>query len=250
MRIVALILIFLTTFISVLIARAPAAAVLDVVDLEGAGVTYAQVHGSVWNSLLTDVRANGRRIGDVSLRIHPLALFTGQARAELSVRGAGLRGRGQLQAGLNGRLAMRDAQLIMDVSQVEALHDLVRARGGEVLLRFDRIVLDRSGCVEAAGLVVTDVLARPDGRTTWRGPELQGAPACEGSDLVLALDGANEGGAIRVAASLSPDGRAGFTADVETDNTDFLLAAALFGFQNVDGVFKYQRQVRLLDLTG
>lgn len=250
MRTLVLSLLFVVAFSATLIANIPAVWVVNAVNPRALGVDYDDVRGTIWNSAMTGVRTNRGAFGRVDLAIQPLALLTGRLSADIRVAGAGINGSGVVDVSLARRLHLRDAQMVMDVSAAEALHDLVRARGGEVFVRIDRLVFDSAGCHEAAGVVITDVLARPDGRTSWRGPELQGAPQCRDTDLVLVMNGADDTGAIRVEASVSPDGGARFFADVETDDPDFQLAAGLFGFDRADGSYRYMRQVQLLDLSG
>lgn len=248
MKFIVLSTIFVVTFVATVVSNLPLAPFVAMADLPAFGVTHGAVRGTIWRGAIEEIQASGRDIGRVQAEIHPWSLMTGRLEADVRVDGPGLRGAGRFSLAVSGRAAMRNASLTLNVQAVDSLHELVRARGGEVFVRVDTLVFDRRGCRAATGLVTTDVLARPDGRTSWRGPDLEGEAQCRDGVLVLVLNGQNADAAVEIEARLTPEGEGGLRANVRTDDPDFDLAAGLFGFDRADGAYTYERTVTLLEL--
>ncbi len=248
MRVLVLSVVFVVTFAVTVLANLPLAPFVTMANLAAYGVDHGAVRGTIWHGAIEEISASGRDIGRVEAQIHAASLLTGRLEADVRVDGPGLRGAGRLSLAVSGRAAMRNASLTLDVQAVESLHELVRARGGEVFVRVDSLVFDRRGCRAAAGLISTDVLARPDGRTSWRGPDLEGGAQCRDGVLVLMLNGENADAAVQIEARLTPEGEGGLRANVQTQDPNFDLAAGLFGFDRSNGAYTYERTVTFLEL--
>nr|WP_310523882.1 type II secretion system protein N [Polymorphobacter sp.] len=195
------------------VALLPLRVVLAGAGLDAAGVSARAVTGSVWWGRMDAAAVRGARLGDVRVRLAPLALAAGTMRFEIAgatVRGAVLRSRdGGGIAGVTGQLgAMALGGLPVAGVALESV-DIGFARGV---------------CQVATG----QLRLVPGGLMGGFGA-LAGAPRCDGAAVVVPLVSAS--GDARLELRIAADG--GYRAvlavkGVDEAARDGLLAA---GFQ-------------------
>jgi hypothetical protein len=235
----ALALVFLGGFAVFLVAGAPLSVALRLAHVRERGIDYAGASGSVWRGVVRDVRVARQPVGDVEIAVVPAALLHGALGLDVSVRGA-VRASGSARLGLDGSVRVRDASLVMETRDLARLHPAIAGRGGEVFVRLDEIVLDRTrACARAQGVIRTDVLTRGSSTADWKGPPLEGAVACADGALTVALRGAEDGVDVSVDGVLNPQGGARVHADVETESPDVAAALLYLGFQESPEGFSY-----------
>lgn len=177
--------------------------------LEAAGLSARAVRGSMWSGELDAAGFRGARLGDVTLRLAPLALLAGRVEWRISgdaLRGAGFRavdGGGVTE--LSGRLAL-DGLAGLPVAGFELDAVGIAFAGG--------------ACRSAAGRV-----------TAIAGPALgdegglTGQPRCDGRYVLLPLVSAS--GLARLDLRIAADG--GYRAALALEGGDEARRAALLG---------------------
>lgn len=133
-----------------------------------AGLVISGASGTIWSGSAVSAYANGLYITDLSWRMQPLRLFTG----ELSYAVEGVPGGGFLEAdvalGFGGAVEARDVAASVTLSTFQDLIG-IRGLGGQATLRFERLLLKdgapvaADGYVEVANLLLPDLTVLPIG---------------------------------------------------------------------------------------
>lgn len=228
-----LIALFFVACAAFAVATLPLAVALS--PLGGRGLGYSAATGTIWHGTLSGVFVNGIDLGEVSLDLAPLSLFTGNARLAVSARGGALTGGGRLQASLGGLLSANEVQIQGRMSDLPLLLPLA----GTVRIQLDALRMRDGVCEVVRGRVRTDALARSGASLGWEGPVLSGEPNCEDGRLLLSLAGDRSGEHVAVDLSLAL-GDGDWRLAVTIDSSDPALAGILpsLGFAADDGRFR------------
>lgn len=227
------------------IAMLPLQVVLSQVGDRLPGLKWTQVQGTVWSGRISNFGYGAQTLGDVTVKLRPLSLLSGQLGYDLQVNGPAVRGAGNLSIG-SQVVHVSVPQATSNVSELVGLNDTVRRAGGIVRLTNLEVALEREGCRLARGLVYTDTLVFLGNRYQQAFPELSGALTCSQSMLHLTLDGASEGG-----IAVSIEGTAGLVAPsrlravVEGATGETAMALGALGFARETGQYVYVREAVL-----
>jgi general secretion pathway protein N len=186
-----------------------------------AGVSAAEVSGSIWSGQLKGATYRGMPLGNVALSLDPITLAGGAQR--LIVQGP--LGRATLVRGSTHGFEMADAAI--EVGHLEPSLPLAG------LLRLERATLLFSGksCVRADGRLATDVLQR-----AFNGPEVSGNLSCAGDAAVAQLEGRVQDVQVSIALRLDSGGRYQAETRIVSANPTIRTALPLAGFsENGDG---------------
>ncbi|HYG25316.1 MAG TPA: type II secretion system protein N [Caulobacteraceae bacterium] len=221
MRTVGLIAVYVVALIAGLILFAPLEAALTTAP---SPVTAREVTGTLWRGQLKGATISGVELGDVDVRLSPLALLTGWVRAEVASTGA-IPGEAIISAGRTG-WGFEGATLAAPLSTL----GFSAPATGEIRLREVSAVFANGVCAGAAGQATAQI----GGRTPLR---LTGRPRCEGETWVLEMR--RDAGADRSALrwSLGHDGR--YVAQVRIATADPVYGQALeqAGFRMEQGAY-------------
>ncbi len=250
MKVLLRVVVFLAAFLGVAVAGAPLSVVLNLAGLEGRGVRYAAVTGTVWRGAIEGLSIGGQTVGRVNLVVDPMALLTGAIRMDVDAAGA-VQARGRATAGLGGGWSLQDATLVANLADMTRLDPEIAARGGELFVVIDEMRFDGSGrCLAARGEARSNALERAAQELDWRGPVLEGPIACEDDHLLAVLEGADDRAEVRVRALWRPGASGSVEARVETTDDRLQLALLALGFQeDAPGAFLYARTANELGGT-
>ncbi|MEM8988533.1 MAG: type II secretion system protein N [Pseudomonadota bacterium] len=242
-----LVIAFAIALVAFLIARAP-------LSLAGAflddSFAYGQAEGTVWRGTFRNANLGGHPLGDVKVSLSPASLLLLKARVSFAFRGVGAEGRGVLERGAFGGVALRDAKLKGDLERLSISIANAPRQAGLVTADVKAIAFGPSGCRRAEADLWTDVLAQDDPRWDWTGPTLSGAAACADGVLVLPLSGVENGQRIMLTTEVRPNLAYVFRASVETEDPNLGGVLTLLGFQRKDSGFEYTQDgvLRLSEL--
>lgn len=234
-----LILLGAAAFVTTILTNLPASLVPMLAGFDRLGVGWRKAEGSLWRGRIEGVVYRGAPLGEVSFRVRPLSLLTGTLAANLFFRGGALEGQTRAAAGLGGRLAFEDADLVFNLAAARRYLFLGAPLEGSARVVLDELVLMRGGCRAAAGEISTDVLARRARRMGGQGFMLAGTASCENREIVLALSGRGAEGEAALTMRVRPDYTYALEAAVEPAREDLGQALETFGFARKDGVLTY-----------
>lgn len=204
--------IFAAMFALAMLVMLPLRLALVMAGAEAAGLAARDVRGRAGAGQLVAASWRGAGLGDVDVRLAPLASLGGAVRYEMTgdqLRGAVRFGRGGGVYGMNGRVA---------VASIGGF-----AVNGAELAEVD-IGFSGGVCTAAAG----QIMVQPAGLLAGFGG-LSGSPRCEGEAVLVPL--ASSDGAVRVDLRVKSGGA--FRAEVMIDRLDESVRAGLLaaGFQ-------------------
>ena len=145
----------LVAFAAILIARMPASWLLPTGPK--APFTCTSIEGSLWSGGCEGLIFQRLPLGDVTWELAPLKLFRGRLAAHVTLNHDAARASGDLEAGLSGKLTVRDvlADLPLDPNILPAvpatLHGQVHADLALLELK-GALITDLKGTVEARNL--------------------------------------------------------------------------------------------------
>ena len=213
----------------VLLAVAPLSLVLGD-RAAAAGLSAAEVSGTVWRGRLSDAAYRGLRLGDVGLGVRPLSLLAGRPRL-------GFKGEAATGAARLGRGAVE----LIGVDAVLPLGQLAPASGLAGTVRMAGVLLDlRDGeCRRADGQVALQDISLAG--LHLPGLVLAGAPTCAGASLALPLRGQAEGVDVQADLLIGADG--GYQMDMVLRTTRPEVGAALAAAGYERTLNGYQRRL-------
>lgn len=198
-----------------LAATAPMRVTLSWLGADQAGVSAAEISGSIWNGRLTETHYRGIPLGDVEASLHPFALLAGARR--LAVQGTF--GRAMLVHGDSRGFEGADAAI--EVAYLRPAFPLA----GRIRLEQATLLFSGGRCVRAEGRIATDVLQR-----AFDGSEVAGTLSCAGEAAVARLDGRLTDGEVSVALRLDASGNYQAETRIVSANPIVRGALALAGF--------------------
>lgn len=211
---------FAGAFALALLLAAPLQLVLPRLPLP-AGLSAAEVGGSLWRGRLRALHWHGVDHGDVDAGLSPLPLLTGRQRLWLRGDDARLALAGGRLRGLDGGDGLVPLPPLAGLALRASLEDA-------------RLLFDDSGCRQAGGRVRIEITLPGD---TLPPQLLAGTPACEGrtASLVLVTEGA--GGPLWLEATLGVEADGRYTLQTTARSDDPAVRAALVaaGFQEAPG---------------
>ncbi|MEM9670585.1 MAG: type II secretion system protein N [Pseudomonadota bacterium] len=240
-----LLIVFISTLLVTLITTMPLAFALDRLNLKRLGVNWASSSGTVFSGELTGVTVGAQPIGRIRLGLQPIDILGGKLSYQLDWAGQPGSGRGMLMAG-RSEIAVQDVNGIINVEHLVGLASEIRRVGGRASIQSGRITFRNSSCALASGRIDTDVLARAAASFGQTGGELTGNMACDGSMLLLPLEGASIDGdqfTARIRVGLAEPST--FESRVQTTNAELSALLSLRGFTREGDVFTYLRSAQL-----
>ncbi|MEO0882946.1 MAG: type II secretion system protein N [Pseudomonadota bacterium] len=245
MRIITLVLLFVVTLIGSLIATMPLGFVLDRTPAKQLGVDWAQVSGTVFSGQIFGMTAGAQQIGDMTLKLSPMALVSGRVRYRIAWNGVPGSGSADLAVGRDA-LAVSDLNAVIDIEPLVGLDNEVRRIGGSASIRSGEVQFARNACVQASGQIATNVLARAAASYGQSGGELSGVLACDGPMLSIPLSGSSDDGDLFDAEfRIGLAEASSFATRVETSNPELSTLLTLRGFERENGILTYNRTVRI-----
>ncbi len=217
---------FGVVFVVSAVALAPLGVVLAMTGVERLGLSAVSAEGSVWSGRLVGARLGGVPMGDVAVRLEPLALLTGEVRLRTTTGAGAFRG---------------DAVLVRDRDRFGVQHvngeaplSLIRASAplsGSLSLDDVSAIFEQGRCLEASGRVSAPA---PPGAGALAAP-LSGSVVCRDGALLLPLEGRGPAGVVTVSLAIQGDGR--YRAETRVATTDPAVGAGLrlAGFKDSGG---------------
>lgn len=226
-------------FITTIIATAPASLFGSAIAGDPR-VAYQSIEGTLWRGVVRGASFAGKSMGDIEFVVHPSALLRGAAEIDVAAEGGVVRGRGRIARRFDGGVVIEDATVTGDIAAVGRYYLLGAPLGGAARAEIDRLTMTQAGCVEAEGVVWTNVLDSPARRFDREPTDLTGALACEGNALRVSLMGSTEDGALDFVARISPDLQYDVEARVSAAPPELAAAIKSFGFEENSGALVYQ----------
>ncbi len=227
----ALIALGAAVFAATLIAQAPASIIPALINLDGRGVGFVAVEGTIWRGRIDGLTYNNALIGDVSYRVSPLSLALLSPRVEASSTGGAVRGKARVRVGLGRRLEIADTALDVDVGAFADRGIMGRPVEGVAQITVARIALSAAGCRAADARLWTDVLDEPVQRFRGEDFPMTGNVRCDGDDLVASMAGQSSDGLAQMALRVRPNFSYEITARAEVDQEELASALRFFGFE-------------------
>ncbi|WP_417461626.1 type II secretion system protein N [Kordiimonas sp.] len=197
-----LLVIFVVAFFVLLVALMPARAVVGWLGLDGY-VTFERVSGGLFHARLEGVQARGVALGTVEITPDIGALLTGGFEGLVTLNGMGRNGRAQVSSVSASRAMFTDISLITPLALAHSAWPL----SGDVALTARSLTLDAGqGCVDGSFDVRTDMFTPAFRAFSGQDLILEGAGGCEAGHISANLEGQNEGVALKVDLTLSPQG--------------------------------------------
>lgn len=227
-----------------IVLTAPLGFVLDRAQSRLPGLQWGQVQGTMWSGRISNVSYGRQLVGDVSLRLKPLHLFSARLAYDLELQGPVAAGSAVLYSGRE-RFGLHDADLTARIDQMIGLNRTVREAGGRLRVTMLSLELDRAlACQGAGGVLSTDVLSNLGASYGESLPELTGGVSCEGDMFAMGLDGISQTGInVQIDARFGSADVSSLNARLEGASDELAQALSALGFSTSDGEFVYVREL-------
>ena len=209
-------------FGAALVMTLPMRVALTWMGADRAGVSAAEVSGSIWNGRLRATQYHGASLGDVEASLDPFALLLGTRRFAVQAT----LGKTTLVEGTSRGFEMADAAI-----EVEHLRPSLPLTG-RLRLESATLLFSEDRCQRAEGRITTDVLQRAFG-----GPEVAGTLSCAGDAATAQLDGRAQDVEVSIVMRLDSAGRYQAETRIVSTNPMVRGALALAGFTEDGGGF-------------
>lgn len=224
-------ILFLIIALVTLVLIAPLSFVLDRAQARMPALQYASASGSIWSGEVRQLRYGQQSIGNVRLRTDWMSILSGKWKSRVTVYEGALNASGWASYGFNGDMSLEDFSLSGKTSGLVSLRSDIRSMDGELRLRLNTMTIRKSQCLQATGIVWTDVLTRFDQRFEWAGPELDGTVTCENGLIIVRMSGQNDAGETVIGdLSAGLNGTGTFRAVIENPTDKTANAATILGF--------------------
>jgi|GEM_PF-3423402 len=229
----------LLAFIIVVIATAPAMLVSAFISENQNAVRISSATGTIWRGAFEGASYEEISLGKIDFAVRPFLLLLGQANLHISSVGGIADGDGDIEYGIGGRLAIRDAKGRIKLSHIRRYYLFGGPITGEARFDIESLVFDKTGCRHSEGIVSTNVLSGPAQRINGSTLDLSGVLRCEGDNLLADLTGANDQLALQVQVIIQPDLRYDMVVTAEASIDDIQKALLAAGFEENDGALVY-----------
>ena len=236
-RLIVLSMLFLISAFFTALVTLPLGIVLDRSGLAGGKLVWSAAQGTIWNGRVVGLTFQGQPYGDLRTRLRLQELTLGRLAFDVRLQGAGIRGLGIVRPiGLNA-VEATDVQLELDLSALNKLDPRLRGVGGQVEFQGSKVMLDRSGCVEARGTASSDMISRVAGALGQSWPRVSGELRCEDGALVVPLEGGGPQG--ELFSAQGKFGKEDSSIEARVSNADAALGYALgsIGFKLNNGEY-------------
>lgn len=243
---VVLIILFLAAAIAAGLSQLPLSYVLNQSGVSSSGLSWARAEGTVWEGRITGLAYGAQPIGTARLHLQPAALLSGRVAYDVQWAGPPGRGSGLLSAGRGGDYSVADLRLEASISALNGAADWVRANGGELRVRADKVRFSKGRCAEAVGTVSTDVLTRAAiaWGQTW--PDVSGELSCDAGMLVVPLEGERNGAErVQAVARIGMVEVSSVEASVVNADPQLENALALMGFVYENDAYVFRQSAAL-----
>jgi|GEM_PF-2106920 len=222
------------------VAATPFAAVVVMLGLERAGISYDRAEGTLWRGRLTGVHWRDTYVGDAVMRPLPFSMLLGRLSLDMTLEGGLVAGRGIVSRGIFAPLTIRDAEITADLAALPVMVKLT----GHIQASLAEVALGPRGCLRAKGRLSTDALTHGFVDTPWRGPVISGEVTCEDGALLLPLSGTDGVQKVGVLMKVRPD--RSFDVRVELDTADPAMTQLLpvLGFRRDGGALVLKQEGR------
>ncbi|MEL6729320.1 MAG: type II secretion system protein N [Pseudomonadota bacterium] len=242
MRKLFLLLIFVLVLAGSLFAFTPLGFVLRQSGISGAtGVGWAKADGTLMNGRISGLYVGTQPLGDVSLSLRPASLLTLQPSYDIQWGGAGGRGTGVLTLSRSG-FSGTDIRMQQEIGALEGLAPPVRAMGGSLRLNDGAFRLTQTGCESASGTLSSNTLSTLAAQYGRQFGDVSGPISCDAGAFVIDLEGSSEAGdRVVIDARALLNGQGEFATEVETQDTQIIIALQQVGFVRENGRFVYRQ---------
>ncbi len=187
---------------------------------QNTAIAARAVTGTIWNARMQDLRIDGFRAGNASVRLDPFSLMTGTRRLDISsARGAAVLVEGGIRGAEHVRASLAGPEL-----------GLPFVTEGAVRLDDVTLLFQNGNCRAASGRIATDAFA-----VFSKGLELGGELRCDDKSAVTTLSGRNDEAEVALALRIQSDG--GYHAETRVSRASPLRREALLlaGFDQIGG---------------
>ncbi len=226
-------------FLVVVIATAPAMFVAALISKNQNTVRISSATGTIWRGSFEGAYYDEIALGKIDFAVRPLSLLLGRASLHVSSDGGIADGGGDIEYGVGGRLAIRDAKGRIKLSHIRRYYLFGGPITGEARFDIESLVFEKAGCRHSEGIVSTNVLSGPAQRINGSTLDLSGALRCEGDNLLADLTGANDQLALQVQIIIQPDLRYDMVVTAEASIADIQKALLAAGFEENGGALVY-----------
>lgn len=230
------------------IATAPASLIAGLIERNAPQAEIAAADGTVWRGTLKGVYFNDISLGEISYKMLPARLFSGNFAADVAAKDGALIGKGRIEVGANV-YAVSGLSAQFNLSSIRRFTFFGFPYGGTAEIRAEKIRVSAKGCVADGASLSTnmlDSLARK-----WSGEPfpLSGEVSCADGRLFINVAGANRDGALRLTASVGAD--LGYSLSVVADPKRAELGAILrgIGFEGGDSALSMTAAGQLKGLS-
>lgn len=243
---VILIILFLAAAIIAGLSQLPLSYVLSQSGASNSGLSWARAEGTVWEGRVTGLAYGAQPIGTAHLRLQPGSLLAGRVAYDVQWAGPPGRGSGLLSLGGDQDYAVDDLRLEASISALNGAADWVRANGGELRVRADRIRFSDGRCAEAQGTVSTDVLTRAAMAWGQTWPDVSGELSCDAGMLIVPLEGERNGAErVEAVARIGLVEASSVEASVVNADPQLENALALMGFVYENDAYVFRQSAAL-----
>lgn len=247
MRKLLLLILFVAMLIVGVFAFTPLGFVLGQSGAGGLGVGWAKADGTLMKGRISGLYVGTQPIGDVSLELRPLSLFSLRPSYDIQWGGAGGQGTAVLTLSRSA-LSGDNVRMRQEISALEGLDPAVRAMGGNLDISDGAFRLTQTGCASASGQLSTNTLSSLAAQYGRQFGEISGPISCEDGAFVLAMEGSSEANdRVIIDARAALTGQGEFATRVQTQDAQIIIALTQIGFARENGEFVY-RQARNVGL--
>lgn len=240
MKTLLLTIVFILALAVSVVVFTPLDFVLSRVGLGSAGIGWAQAEGTLRKGRVDGLFLPSQFVGDISLELRPLSVFSGGLAYDVQWGGASGRGTGILELRPNG-VKGRDLKAQLQISAIEGLAPIIRAAGGDVRLQDGSFELTRTGCQAAGGRLTSDVLTRAAQAYGREFGPVEGGLSCDNGSFMLDAEGQSRNGdELELDARASLVGQAEVEVRVQTDDPELPLVLSSAEFQLRNGIWTYR----------
>jgi len=241
MRKLFLLILFVIMLIGGLFAFTPLGFVLGQSGAGSLGVGWAKADGTLLNGRISGLYVGTQPIGDVSLELRPMSLLALRPSYDIQWGGAGGQGTAILTLSRSA-ISGDDVRMRQEIGALEGLDPVVRAMGGSLDVADGSFRLTQTGCASASGQLSTNTLTTLAAQYGRQFGDVAGPIRCEDGAFILDLEGASPSNdRVFIDARAALTGQGEFSARVQTQDAQIIIALTQIGFARESGEFIYRQ---------